>query len=172
MFRSAMMILVLLLAGCASPTAFTGKPVPSVEFDRMIARHDSAAWAKRVDQMDVRHDSFMVQLANVNKYFNYFNYRPETATDVWLTPAEFMSTRGDCEDYAIAKYLTLKALGVADDDMRITVFPDPLGKSDHVVLVVRHGGKEFVLDYRRDSRIYQLGRGASRTVNADGWRKL
>ena len=171
--RNTIMILVLLLAGCVSPTVFTGNPVPSVEFDRMIARHDSAQWAKRVDQMDVRHDRFMVQLANVNNYFNYINYKPEMkGMDVWLTPAEFMSTRGDCEDYAIAKYLTLKALGVADDDMRITVFPDPLGKSDHVVLVVRHGGKEFVLDYLRNSRIYQLGRGASRTVNIDGWREL
>jgi hypothetical protein len=56
--------------------------------------------------------------------------------------------------------------------MRITIFPDPLGKSDHVVLVVRHDGREFVLDYQRNSRIYQLGRGASKTVNAAGWRKL
>lgn len=41
--------------------------------------------------------------------------------DYWATPIEFLSTNGgDCEDYSIAKYFTLRALGVADDKLRIT----------------------------------------------------
>ncbi len=168
--RSAVFLL-LFLGGCAAPSAFEGTPTPSVEFNTMLARHDSNAWQKRVVKMNVRSDNFMVQLKNVNAYFNYFNYRSETG-DKWLTPAEFVARGGDCEDYAIAKYLTLKALGVADDDMRIGVFADPLGVAGHAVLIVRHGGREWVLDYPRGSRIHQLGMGTVKTVNADGWRYL
>lgn len=41
--------------------------------------------------------------------------------DYWATPIEFLSTNGgDCEDYSIAKYFTLRELGVPDDKMRIT----------------------------------------------------
>ncbi len=41
--------------------------------------------------------------------------------DYWATPIEMLSKgAGDCEDYAIAKYFTLRALGVADSKMRIT----------------------------------------------------
>ncbi len=41
--------------------------------------------------------------------------------DYWATPLEFLSTDGgDCEDYSIAKYFTLRALGVPDEKLRIT----------------------------------------------------
>ncbi|OGA17862.1 MAG: hypothetical protein A3I63_06885 [Betaproteobacteria bacterium RIFCSPLOWO2_02_FULL_66_14] len=41
--------------------------------------------------------------------------------DYWATPIEFLSTDGgDCEDFSIAKYFTLRALGVPDDRLRIT----------------------------------------------------
>lgn len=41
--------------------------------------------------------------------------------DYWATPVEFLSTQGgDCEDFSIAKYFTLRALGVPDEKLRIT----------------------------------------------------
>jgi predicted transglutaminase-like cysteine proteinase len=41
--------------------------------------------------------------------------------DYWATPVEFLATNGgDCEDFSIAKYFTLRALGVADEKLRIT----------------------------------------------------
>jgi predicted transglutaminase-like cysteine proteinase len=41
--------------------------------------------------------------------------------DYWATPVEFLSTNGgDCEDFSIAKYFTLRALGVSDEKLRIT----------------------------------------------------
>lgn len=40
--------------------------------------------------------------------------------DFWATPIEFLANDGgDCEDYSIAKYFTLRALGVADEKLRI-----------------------------------------------------
>lgn len=41
--------------------------------------------------------------------------------DYWATPIEFLSTDGgDCEDFSISKYFTLRALGIADEKLRIT----------------------------------------------------
>jgi predicted transglutaminase-like cysteine proteinase len=41
--------------------------------------------------------------------------------DYWATPVEFLSTNGgDCEDFSIAKYFTLRALGVPDEKLQIT----------------------------------------------------
>lgn len=41
--------------------------------------------------------------------------------DYWATPTEMLSSgAGDCEDYSIAKYFTLRQLGVDEDKLRIT----------------------------------------------------
>lgn len=41
--------------------------------------------------------------------------------DYWATPIEMLSLgAGDCEDYSIAKYFTLKQLGIDEDKLRIT----------------------------------------------------
>jgi len=40
--------------------------------------------------------------------------------DYWATPLETLGKGlGDCEDYAIAKYISLRALGVSDDRLRL-----------------------------------------------------
>lgn len=50
--------------------------------------------------------------------------------DYWASPLELMGYgSGDCEDWAIAKYLTLKILGVSDDKLRlIYVQYTPIGE--------------------------------------------
>lgn len=56
--------------------------------------------------------------------------------DYWATPIEFLSTNGgDCEDYSIAKYFTLRALGVPDEKLRITYVKElVIYKGAHMVL--------------------------------------
>jgi hypothetical protein len=41
--------------------------------------------------------------------------------DYWETPIEFMQHAGDCEDSGIIKYMTLRSLGVAAENMRVAV---------------------------------------------------
>jgi len=55
--------------------------------------------------------------------------------DYWATPLEFLSIgAGDCEDYSIAKYFTLKELGMDENKIRITyVKAVALGQA-HMVL--------------------------------------
>lgn len=55
--------------------------------------------------------------------------------DYWATPVEFLATgAGDCEDFAIAKYFTLKEMGVDENKMRITYVKAYKLNQAHMVL--------------------------------------
>jgi len=68
----------------------------------------------------------MQKLKEVNDFFNQQIEFVDDAdlwgmVDYWATPVEFLAQgAGDCEDYSIAKYFTLRELGVPDKKMRIT----------------------------------------------------
>ena len=68
----------------------------------------------------------VAQLQAVNRFFNLrLRFRDDIQTwkvkDYWATPVEALF-RGaaDCEDYAIAKYFSLRQLGVPSEKLRIT----------------------------------------------------
>ncbi len=70
--------------------------------------------------------------------------------DRWSAPlATLASGRGDCEDYAIAKYVALREAGVAKSDVRFVIVRDLLKNIDHAVLAARVDDKWLVLDNRR-----------------------
>jgi predicted transglutaminase-like cysteine proteinase len=83
------------------------------------------------------------QLRAVNLFVNRWPYRPDHDTygrrDHWATPLEFFVNSGDCEDYAIAKYVSLRRLGVPADDLRMVVLQDTSRGIAHAVLVARAG---------------------------------
>ena len=67
-------------------------------------------------------------------------------TDVWSSPlATFASGQGDCEDYAIAKYLALRESGIATENLRLVVVQSRRG-SAHAVLAVRLDDRWLLLD--------------------------
>ena len=53
----------------------------------------------------------------------------------------FASNAGDCEDYAIAKYVALQEIGIAAADLRLVVVHDEATKQDHAVAAVRYDGR-------------------------------
>ena len=70
--------------------------------------------------------------------------------DVWSSPLDtFASGAGDCEDYAIAKFVALRMAGVAREDIRIVVLRDLLRGEDHAVTLARLDGHWLTLDNRR-----------------------
>jgi predicted transglutaminase-like cysteine proteinase len=70
--------------------------------------------------------------------------------DKWASPlTTFASGRGDCEDYALAKYAALRAAGFASDDLRLVIVHLPQSRIDHAVLSVRDEGRWLILDNRR-----------------------
>jgi predicted transglutaminase-like cysteine proteinase len=72
------------------------------------------------------------------------------AIDVWSPPlVTFTSGAGDCEDYAIAKFVALRLAGVSPDDLRVVIMHDTIRDEEHAVAAVRLDGQWLTLDNRR-----------------------
>jgi predicted transglutaminase-like cysteine proteinase len=70
--------------------------------------------------------------------------------DVWSSPlVTFYRGAGDCEDYAIAKFVALRMAGIPSEDLRIVVLADTLRGEGHAVAAVRFEGRWLILDNRR-----------------------
>lgn len=105
-------------------------------------------WMRFLDSL--RQKSKMEQVVAVNNYMNSVPYVSDSknwhVNDFWETPIEFMQRNGDCEDYAIAKFVSLKLLGLSDKDMRIVIVNDANMRAIHAVLTVYINGKAYILD--------------------------
>ncbi len=66
------------------------------------------------------------KLTIINDFFNQnINFVSDLShwgeNDYWATPLEFIASgAGDCEDFSIAKYFSLKEAGVAENKLRLT----------------------------------------------------
>jgi len=69
--------------------------------------------------------------------------------DFWAAPlATLAAGAGDCEDYAIVKYVALRESGIASGDLRLMIVRDIKRKTDHAVVAVRLGEEWLILDNR------------------------
>lgn len=80
------------------------------------------------------------KLTVVNRFFNRQLRFADDVTiwrlnDYWATPVEaLVKGAGDCEDYSIAKYFTLRRLGVPSERLRITYVKALRQNQAHMVL--------------------------------------
>jgi predicted transglutaminase-like cysteine proteinase len=92
------------------------------------------------------------RIETANRLLNVaVRYRSDPAQhgvrDLWTAPLETLANgAGDCEDYAIAKYVLLRLAGAAEEDLRLLLVRDR--GLDHAVLAVRHEGRWLMLDNR------------------------
>jgi predicted transglutaminase-like cysteine proteinase len=72
------------------------------------------------------------------------------ALDVWSSPlVTFTTGAGDCEDYAIAKFVALRLAGISPDDLRVVILHDTIHGEDHAVAAARLQDHWLMLDNRR-----------------------
>ncbi|WP_415881881.1 transglutaminase-like cysteine peptidase [Neptuniibacter sp. QD34_54] len=105
-------------------------------------------WYRFLDS--IRHLPKRQQLEKVNRFANqkpYIldidNYGKE---DYWAVVREFLARSGDCEDYSLTKFFSLRLLGFSNEEMRIVVLQDTNLRIGHAVLAVKYGGDELILD--------------------------
>lgn len=93
-------------------------------------------------------------IIGVNRFFNQLEYRSDMSTwhkkDYWASRLEFLGKgQGDCEDFAVAKFLTLKQLGVPQEKLFLT-YVKAIGYPEAAHLVVAYykkpGTVPFILD--------------------------
>lgn len=88
------------------------------------ARQRIAEWAALLNTPS--QGTIQDELKQVNQFFNArMAFRDDIVVwkqqDYWATPIEFLRKgAGDCEDFALAKYFTLREMGVPANQLRIT----------------------------------------------------
>ncbi|QDF30046.1 transglutaminase-like cysteine peptidase [Halarcobacter anaerophilus] len=80
------------------------------------------------------------KLNYVNTFYNRIlpvdDSRKYNVDDHWATPKEFLiEGRGDCEDYAIAKYFTLLEVGIPKDKLFFAIVKVKAATNYHMVLL-------------------------------------
>lgn len=76
------------------------------------------------------------KLRKINSFFNlHINFVSDQDNwgekDYWATPLESIGkTKGDCEDYSIAKYIFLRELGIPDERLKLTYVKARIGGPD------------------------------------------
>ena len=90
----------------------------------------------------------------VNNAIRYTSDMTQWGTpDEWSAPlaagkGSFDTGLGDCEDYAIAKYVALRAAGIPAKQLRVLLVRDNIARLDHAVLAANEDGHWYVLDNR------------------------
>lgn len=115
---------------------------------RACPGRSAMAWRALLDGLDGA--PRMEQIRAVNRFVNQWRYKSDQEnfgkSDHWQTPLEFFARSGDCEDYAIAKYVSLRQLGVPPSAMRMVVLQDTIRDVAHAVLAVEADDDIWILD--------------------------
>jgi predicted transglutaminase-like cysteine proteinase len=92
------------------------------------------------------------RLAEINSAVN-FSIRPASdwgqhgVADFWSAPlATLRAGVGDCEDYAVLKYVALREAGIAPDDLRFLIVYYPRRRTNHAVVAVHLAEEWLILD--------------------------
>lgn len=116
------------------------------------AEYRVKAWQRLID--DNQHRTEIEKLTLVNDFFNKHiefvdDIKHWDKEDYWATPLETLITEGgDCEDFSIAKYFTLRALGIAEDRVRMMYVKALAYNQAHMVVIYipNRGDYPLVLD--------------------------
>lgn len=102
---------------------------------------DATRQAWKASLRDMTELGTLEKIRKVNSLVNQGRFVKDSAQfgqkDYWASPLEFFDRgAGDCEDYALAKMYSLRALGLPSDAMRLSVVFDTQKQIPHAILVV------------------------------------
>lgn len=116
--------------------------------DTVTTGCEPAEWRHLINAL--RPLDLRAKLDYVNSAINNHPYVPSmqnwNESNHWETPFEFFAKNGQCQDYALTKYLLLREVGVPVSLMRLVVLRDLHLGLDHAVIVVYVDGTPFMLD--------------------------
>lgn len=143
-FKASRLFLILTIALLLFPQSSMGLLDMSIEITKRIeAEYGERAstkvktWSRLTNEL--QNESIDDQLYEINNFFNEIPYYTDKEhwgqSDYWATPVEMLGTNGgDCEDYVIAKYFSLRALGIPDSKMRMMFVTALRQNQAHMVL--------------------------------------
>lgn len=137
-------------------TYVAGAP-PAPQWTGVLARHRRAVgqpqevppeWRRLVETL--RDLDPLARVERANAEINRVPYARSEVNwarrDYWETPFELLAGSGQCQDFAVAKYLLLRDAGVPADQLRVVVVQDQRAGLAHAVLLAYVDGRALVLD--------------------------
>jgi len=129
------LMIILILPFMSSCGVKKKAPEETIALDPAIQR--IAEWHALMREK--RHLTEMEKLEAVNSFFNKLEFVNDLdhwgKEDFWATPQELLASNGgDCEDFATAKYFTLRRLGIPEEKLRLTYVKSLKLKQPHMVL--------------------------------------
>ena len=120
----AMLCMVLGVAAQSSLDEDKKMTVAVRQFYGAAAETRTRQWRQLVAQGQSNNWNERELLSRVNIFFNRLRFLDDIKLwgkkDYWATPLEFLGAGGgDCEDFSVAKYFTLRELGSADEKLRL-----------------------------------------------------
>jgi predicted transglutaminase-like cysteine proteinase len=135
-------LIVIWLAGLMS-TSIWALELSRTLLDYIDNRFGSSATQRLIDWQTLANSNLdrqaLEKLNDVNAFFNQATFISDQkhwgSEDYWATPVELLATNGgDCEDYSIAKYFTLKEMGIPEEKLKITYVKALKLNQAHMVL--------------------------------------
>ena len=154
------LIILYGIVGCSTPPAKPeppAKPTTSQQESSLTqlaskygndARSRVETWQRLIEEN--QNISEIDKLNLTNQFINQLDFVDDLThwgkRDYWATPIETLASNGgDCEDFSIAKYVTLTKLGVPDACLRLVYVKADLINQSHMVLTHQCSPKEPVL---------------------------
>lgn len=148
------LLLILILTGCSTKQEVSlDKPLPVERIipglipESIIQKAEkkySGNVRKRYEAFnaklhELQNTSTELKLKEVNDFFNKVPYADDIniwgKQNYWATPLEFLGKdKGDCEDYVIAKYVSLRNLGIESKKLYLSYVRSIHLKKPHMVL--------------------------------------
>jgi len=133
----------LLYPACVPVVSAEESPQAILAFDNPVQQYGSIArtrlegWRSLIDA--ARELTDLEKLQRVNEFFNQVTFVNDIdhwgVEDYWATPTQLLTSNGgDCEDFSIAKYFTLRQMGIPADHLRLTYVKALKLNQAHMVL--------------------------------------
>ncbi|MFT5660690.1 MAG: putative transglutaminase-like cysteine proteinase [Sulfurimonas sp.] len=155
-YLSLFLLVVLLFTGCSQHKVEIEKVAKPVVVEKPIKGIISEAVIQKAQRKygknartryemynakirKLQNSTTEVKLEEINNFFNKIPYFTDMKVwgkkDYWATPLEFLAkAKGDCEDYVIAKYFSLRNLGVAYEKLYFSYVKSTHYTRPHMVL--------------------------------------
>lgn len=130
---------LLLVSSVAAPDLDKTQALAQQRYGAQAAAN-IVAWRRLIEEVRDLPDQ-----DKLNKVNTFFNRRVLYQTDMqvwqqedyWATPLEFMGRgAGDCEDFSIAKYITLQMMGVGNEHLRLSYVRYKVGATPPIAHMV------------------------------------
>lgn len=134
-----MVLSLLLISSFAAPDLDKTQALAQQRYGAPAAA-SIVAWRKLIEEARDLPDQ-----DKLNKVNTFFNRRVLYQTDAqvwqqedyWATPLEFMGRgAGDCEDFSIAKYITLQMMGIKNEHLRLSYVRYKVGATPPIAHMV------------------------------------